>query len=173
MYELRTEQTFPRPIEEVFAFFADAGNLARITPEWLEFQIQTPLPLEMRAGALIDYTIKLRGIPIEWRSEITHWAPPHLFIDTQVRGPYEVWTHEHRFTVVEARGGGGGGAGAGELAAAVMMTDTVRYQPPMAALTWKSFVGPEVERIFRFREQAMREIFGQIGEATLEHQEVR
>ncbi len=171
MYELRTEQTFPRPIEEVFAFFADAGNLARITPEWLEFQIETPLPLEMRVGALLDYTIKLRGIPIRWRTEITHWEPSHRFIDTQVKGPYEVWIHEHRFAAVERQGGGSGGSS--EKTTAVKMSDSVRYQPPMAALTWKSFVGPEVERIFRFREQAMREIFGQIGEATLEHQEVR
>jgi ligand-binding SRPBCC domain-containing protein len=77
----------PRPIDEVFPFFAAATNLGLITPPELRFRIQSALPIEMAVGTLIDYTIALYGLPLSWRTEITAWNPPHSFEDTQRRGP--------------------------------------------------------------------------------------
>ena len=51
----------PRPLDEVFEFFADASNLEVITPPWLKFSVATPTPIEMRPGALIDYRLRFRG----------------------------------------------------------------------------------------------------------------
>lgn len=142
---LRREQWFPRPLAEVFPFFADAGNLADITPPWLQFRILSPLPIDMRQGALIDYRIRLWGIPVRWRTEITSWEPPFRFTDRQVRGPYRVWIHEHRFT---ERDGG------------TAMVDEVRYAAPLAPIVEPLFVRPQVERIFDYRAAVMRERLG-------------
>ena len=88
IHEFRTELWLPRPSEEVFEFFADPANLDAITPNWLSFPTITPGPIDMRVGAMLDYKLRIRGIPIRWRSKITAWEPPYRFVDEQVRGPY-------------------------------------------------------------------------------------
>ena len=74
-YRLTTEVTLPRPRAEVFQFFADAANLEKITPDFLNFRILTPLPIEMKTDARIEYKIRLRGIPIKWRTNILPGSP--------------------------------------------------------------------------------------------------
>jgi ligand-binding SRPBCC domain-containing protein len=133
-----------RPLEEVFAFFADPGNLEAITPPWLKFEILTPRPIVMRPGALIDYRLKVRRVPLRWRTEITAWEPPHLFVDEQLRGPYRLWVHEHRFRAV-----GGGTA----------VSDRVRYRVPGGRLVSWLFVRRDVKRIFAFRRQSLQARF--------------
>lgn len=103
LFTVETRIFLPRPPEIVFPFFADAGNLETITPPWLRFEIVTPRPIAMRAGALIEYRLRLHGFPLRWQSEITAWKPPHRFVDEQRHGPYRTWIHEHIFT--ESNGG--------------------------------------------------------------------
>lgn len=81
----------------MFAFFADACNLEILTLPWLKFEVLTPAPLAMRLGTFIDYRIRVHGLPIFWRTEITEWQPPHRFVDSQLRGPYTLWHHTHTF----------------------------------------------------------------------------
>lgn len=135
-----------RPIDEVFAFFADAGNLGRITPPWLHFEILSELPLDMRAGTLIDYRLRLRGVPIRWRSQITAWEPPHRFVDEQRRGPYRSWVHEHRFAPT---------------ATGTLVEDEVVYDVPGGALVNRWLVRPDLERIFDYRHEHLILIFGE------------
>ncbi len=97
IFTFTTQLWLPRRRDEVFAFFADAHNLQILTPDWLNFKILTPRPIAMRAGALIDYKLRLRGIPIRWRTKITEWQPPFSFQDEQLRGPYRQWIHRHWF----------------------------------------------------------------------------
>ena len=89
-----------KPIEDVFGFFCKAENLNLITPPSLNFRILTPLPIEMKKGTIIEYKIKLSGISFKWKTEITDWNPPYSFLDTQIKGPYRVWIHEHIFSSV-------------------------------------------------------------------------
>jgi ligand-binding SRPBCC domain-containing protein len=96
-YVLQREQLLPRPVEEVFGFFSEAGNLEEITPPWMGFQIVTPRPIELRAGAIIEYRLRWRGVPLRWTSEIAEWDPPRRFVDVQLRGPYAFWRHTHEF----------------------------------------------------------------------------
>jgi len=143
--ELRSEQWIPRPVNEVFAFFSDAFNLERITPPLLRFNVLTPPPIEMREGLLIDYRLRIRGIPVRWRSEITAWEPPFRFVDEQRRGPYRMWWHEHSF---EERDGG------------TVCRDLVRFSAPGGRLVQKLFVEPDVRKIFAYRSEQLVEVFG-------------
>lgn len=142
-YSLRSELWLPRPRAEVFPFFADAANLQRITPPWLHFEVVTPAPVDMRVGALIDYRLRVRGLPVRWRSEITCWEPPQRFVDEQRRGPYRLWVHEHTFEDVD------GGT---------LVGDRVEYAVHLGVLVQRFLVGPDVQRIFAYRKQRLREL---------------
>ena len=142
-FTIDTQQWFRRPIDEVFAFFADAFNLEQITPPWLHFHVLTPAPIAMQPGTLIDYKLRLHGIPIRWRSEITAWQPPFFFIDEQRKGPYRLWHHEHRF---EPRDGG------------TLVTDHVDYRVIGGRLVNRFFVRRDLDRIFAFRHAAMEKL---------------
>jgi ligand-binding SRPBCC domain-containing protein len=144
---LQRSTWLPRPLGEVFEFFADAGNLERITPPELRFRIATPLPIDMRAGALIEYRLALFGLPFHWVTEIAEWRPPTCFVDRQLSGPYRHWVHAHRFTA-ERHG--------------TRMEDCVEYVLPLAhlGLLAQPLVGRELRRIFDFRESAIRRILG-------------
>lgn len=147
-YIFQAEQWLPRSLDEVFSFFADAGNLQILTPPWLHFQMLTPVPLEMRPGTLIDYRLRLHGVPIHWQSEITAWDPPHRFVDEQRRGPYSLWIHEHTFADRD-RG--------------TMIGDRIEYAVPGGTLVQKLFVAPDLRRIFDYRRRRLQEFFAPIG----------
>jgi len=142
---ITAELWLPRVREEVFEFFADARNLAILTPPWLRFEILTPTPISMGVGTLIDYRIGVHGIPIRWRTEIAEWEPPRRFVDVQLRGPYRLWHHTHRFE--ESEGG-------------TRCLDRVRYWPRGGGLIDWLFVRRDVQRIFEYRKDRMRELFG-------------
>lgn len=143
-YTLHREIWVPRPLAEVFEFFSLAQNLERLTPPWLRFTILTPLPVEVKAGAVIQYALRVRGLPLRWLTEIERWNPPFEFVDIQVKGPYKLWRHTHRFS--EARGG-------------TTIGDTVNYELPFGILgrvVHRLQVAGDVERIFEYRNQQVR-----------------
>ncbi|MEO2023455.1 MAG: SRPBCC family protein [Pirellulaceae bacterium] len=143
MYELLCSQVVPHPRHEVFAFFSDIRNLERITPPRLHFKILTPLPCELAAGALIDYRLKLCGIPFQWQTCIDQFEPDAFFADTQRRGPYRHWYHEHRFSDVPE---------------GTLIEDHVRYQLWGGPLAWPLhglFIKRSLGKIFAFRKQAI------------------
>jgi ligand-binding SRPBCC domain-containing protein len=143
---LTRKLTLDLPRENVFEFFADAGNLERITPPELKFHIITPQPIALGKGALIDYQLKLRGFPVKWRTEISEWNPPHLFVDRALKSPYRQWIHRHVFT--ENENGG------------TDIEDIVRYRlllEPFGDLAnW--LVSRELNYIFDYRQKIVREI---------------
>jgi ligand-binding SRPBCC domain-containing protein len=142
---LQTELWLPASRDDVFEFFSDARQLEGLTPGWLKFRVLTPSPIVMRRGALIDYRLKLRGLPLAWQSEIEDWQPPQGFVDVQRRGPYRYWRHEHTF--VEGDGG-------------TWCGDRVEYAVPGGRLVDRSLVRPDLVRIFRFRQSQLRARFG-------------
>ena len=142
------EQWLPQPPQALWPFFCDAHNLEAITPPFLHFHVRGQSSRDIGAGTLIDYRLKLDGVPIRWQSRIDAWDPPRRFVDRQVKGPYRLWHHTHDF---EPLGDG------------TLMRDTVRYQLPagwLGRLAGGARVADYVERIFDFRARAIDERFG-------------
>ncbi len=141
-------QWVPRPLNEVFEFFASEQNLETITPPWLSFRVLGKSTPSIEKGTLIDYQIKLSGIPMKWRTEIVEWEPGVRFVDVQLRGPYKKWHHTHCFTA-EHNG--------------TRIDDRVIYQLPLGlvgdlAAGWK--VRRQVQEIFAYRTQIIDALFG-------------
>jgi ligand-binding SRPBCC domain-containing protein len=134
----------PRPLDVVFPFFADAGNLEALTPPWLRFEILTSLPIEMHTGTLIEYRLRLHGVALQWQSEITVWEPPFRFVDEQRKGPYRRWIHEHTFK---------------QSSNGIEMNDIVRYSVPGGRLVNLLFVQRNVRRIFEYRTRKLADLF--------------
>jgi ligand-binding SRPBCC domain-containing protein len=148
---LERTQRIDRELAEVFPFYADAGNLERITPPWLGFEMITPTPIATGAGALIEYKLHLHRVPIHWRTRIEAWDPPHRFVDAQLRGPYVLWHHTHTF-----RDDGAGGT---------ILGDRVRYAlpfGPFGEIAHALFVRRDLERIFDFRRDSVAAAFGSL-----------
>lgn len=146
IHHLHREQLVPRPIDEVFGFFAEAGNLERITPPWLGFGLIGDEPVEMGVGRLIEYRLRLHRIPLRWVTRIHTWEPGRAFEDVQLKGPYRLWHHRHEF----CRAGGG-----------TLVQDHVRYSLPLGPageLAHAAFVERDLARIFAFRYAAVKEI---------------
>jgi len=146
-HKLHYSLQLPRPRGEVFSFFADAANLARITPPELDFTILTPLPIDVKKGAEISYRLQLFGVSFNWTSAITEWCPPDLFVDEQLKGPYQSWIHRHSFRD-EADGSS-------------VMDDEITFRLPVAPLGELAYplVRAELERIFSYRQERVRAIF--------------
>lgn len=137
------------PLEEVFAFFSKGENLQALTPPWIGFEILAPTPIEMAQDARIDYRLKIRGIPVSWRTRIAVWEPPRRFVDVQERGPYRLWHHVHAF---EPDGDG------------TIARDRVTYAVPGGAIVHRLLVRRDVLAIFRFRHLALAARFGSADE---------
>ena len=141
------EQLVRRTRREVFAFFADPGNLERITPGALHFEIRSPQPIAMRAGAIIDYELALFGLKFQWRTLIESFDPESGFVDVQTKGPYRSWRHSHAFSDVP------GGT---------LVRDHVEYEVPfgpLGELARRLFVARQLARIFDFRRAAIEKAF--------------
>jgi ligand-binding SRPBCC domain-containing protein len=146
---LERRQRIERPLAEVFPFYADAANLERITPPWLSFEVTTEGPIEMGVGALIDYRLRLHGVPVRWQTRIEEWQPPHRFVDAQLGGPYALWHHTHTFHADGPR--------------ATILGDRVRYAipfGPLGELARALLVDRDLEQIFDYRQEAVADILG-------------
>jgi ligand-binding SRPBCC domain-containing protein len=146
LHRLSRTQLIRKPLQEVFGYFADASNLEALTPPFLHFRIVTPMPIEMRIGAQIDYELSLFGVPLRWHTRITDWQPGRRFVDEQESGPYAVWRHTHEF---EARGD------------STLMRDEVNYSEPFGPLGTVAhvlFVRRTLDRIFDFRRDAIHRL---------------
>jgi ligand-binding SRPBCC domain-containing protein len=142
VHVLRREQLLPHPLERVFSFFAEARNLERITPPLLGFEVVGSEPVEMRAGALIQYRLRLHGLPVDWLTRIDEWEPGVRFVDQQLAGPYRLWHHTHEFE---------------EQGDQTRMRDTVRYAMPMWPLGELAMplVRRDLQNIFDYRRDSV------------------
>ena len=148
MYQLKRTQFIKTDLKTAWDFFSSPGNLKKITPQYMGFDVRTELPEKMYEGLMIEYTVKpLLGIPMNWITEIKTVKDLHFFVDEQRKGPYKIWHHEHHFKVKD------GG---------VEMTDIVSYELPLGILgrvMHPFVVQKKLEEIFDFRFKAVEELF--------------
>ena len=150
VFKLNKKQKISKNISEVFDFFSKPENLSEITPKRLGFNIMTPSPIEMKEGQLIDYTINILSFPVRWTTIITKYAPPNLFIDQQLKGPYSMWHHTHTFEEI----------GMNE----TLIEDTILYAMPfgfIGDLAHFLYVKRDLENIFRYREETIKKVFNE------------
>ena len=150
-HQLERVTVIPRARAEVFEFFADARNLEKLTPPFLRFRILTPGPIPMAAGTRIDYSIRLNGIPMRWKTLIEEYVENEHFIDLQLSGPYRLWRHLHRFRDTDQ---------------GTEMYDRVDYQlpfGPLGEIAHAVFVRRQLDTIFNYRAQVMAECFPRSG----------
>jgi ligand-binding SRPBCC domain-containing protein len=146
IHVLERSQRVEVPVEQAFDFYVDALNLEPMTPPWLHFEVTTPGELRLRQGTLLDYKLRLHGVPVRWQTRIEAWEPPLRFVDIQLKGPYSLWEHTHLF---EKDG-----------ETATIIHDRVRYAiplGPLGALAHLLFVRRDLRRIFDYRRDAVSE----------------
>ena len=147
VYKLQYTHIIDSDINKVFDFFSNPENLALITPSKLDFKILTPVPIKMKEGQLIDYTIKLAGFNIRWRTMITEYLPMKSFVDQQLVGPYSMWHHTHEFE---------------ELDGCIKMIDTINYVMPfglIGRIVNAFWVKRDLNKIFEYRKKIINEYF--------------
>jgi len=147
VYKLQYTHIIDSDINKVFDFFSNPENLALITPSKLDFKILTPVPIKMKEGQLIDYTIKLAGFNVRWRTMITEYLPMKSFVDQQLVGPYSMWHHTHEFE---------------ELDGCIKMIDTINYVMPfglIGRIVNAFWVKRDLNKIFEYRKKIINEYF--------------
>lgn len=145
-YSLHCELLVKRSLKETFAFFENPANLGKITPPWLSFNIVSK-DVTMRQGAQFNYVIRWLGLPMKWRSLISKYEPPFIFVDEQVIGPYKTWRHQHTFL---------------ETSKGVIVGDHLEYSLPLGllgAVAQKVLVKRQLEEVFRYRQRELTKIF--------------
>ena len=154
IYTLKRRQAIAQPRREVFKFFEKPENLEKITPGSVGFHILTPRPINMKAGTVLDYTIRVIGIPVRWTTLISDYDPPIQFRDVSLRGPYSFWHHTHTFEETEQ---------------GTVMTDEVRYAlpfGPIGRLVHALFVRRQLNHIFDYRAEIIRDMLERPATAT-------
>ena len=148
MYQLKRQQLVKTDMATCWDFFSSPGNLQKITPKYMGFDVLTEVPEKMYEGLMIEYRVRpLLGIPMNWITEITHVKEHQFFVDEQRKGPYRIWHHEHHFETVDN---------------GVLMSDIVSYELPFGILgkiAHPILVQRKLNEIFDFRFEIVEEIF--------------
>jgi ligand-binding SRPBCC domain-containing protein len=147
VHELHRAQVVNRSLDEVFDFFSRASNLERLTPSLMHFELLTPEPIEMRAGVLLEYRLRVHGVPMHWISRIDEWEVGSRFVDRQIKGPYKLWVHRHEFEAIPA---------------GTLVRHQVSYELPfglLGELGGLPLVRSDLTRIFDYRQKVIATLF--------------
>jgi uncharacterized protein (TIGR01777 family) len=158
--KLVLETWVPATIQEVWPFFSAETNLERLTPPFVNFRVLSKSTPDIQQGTCIDYQLRIRGVPLGWRSQIERWRVGESFSDNQLKGPYARWHHLHEFE---------------RLGEGTLLKDTIHLKPPLGwlgRLVSMPFVLSDVSKIFAYRTGVIAEVFARpvakahLGEAS-------
>jgi ligand-binding SRPBCC domain-containing protein len=145
----------PRARPDVFGFFADPRNLALVNPPGMRLAWLAPPPDVLAAGSVLDFSVRLLGVPVRWRVMIREFDPPYRFVDVQLWGPFSRWEHRHRFAEGAAPDGTGG--------AGTWVEDRLTYRLPLGALGSLAHAvaaGRSIAAMFDYRARRLVELLG-------------
>ena len=163
MHHLYRRQTLTTTIDKAWEFFTEPGNLKRITPGFMGFDITSISgPRELHAGQIITYKVRpFLGIPFNWVTEITHAREPYFFVDEQRLGPFLFWHHKH---YLEETPEGN-----------VVMVDSVHYKVfygLLGKIINRLVVARRLKYIFDYRTRVIGEMFGVVNEDATKNQPI-
>lgn len=134
--------------EEMWDFMSNEKNLEQITPSWLNFKVLHKTHEHLQKGSIITYKLSLKGIPISWQSLISDWKENKFFADTQIKGPYGLWYHQHLFVPLQN---------------GMLMYDYIDYDVPLWPFgeigLW--MIKKDLKKIFNFRSKILTQKFNQ------------
>jgi ligand-binding SRPBCC domain-containing protein len=148
IHKLERTQVVPISIREAFDFFSNPRNLERLTPDQVHFQFLKAPPEKVSPGTILEYRLRLYGVPVKWRTRIESVDAPTRFIDVQDKGPYAMWRHTHRFREVDA--------------VHTEIHDQIEFAMPLGPLgeiAYRLLVAGSLRQIFDYREAALRQLF--------------
>ena len=86
------------PIDEVFAFFDDPANLARLMPPPAAIRVVRMEPLPPQAGTEIEFRYGIGPIRRTWLIRYVAYEPNMRIVDETLSGPMRHFLHSHTFT---------------------------------------------------------------------------
>ena len=164
------EQWVPAPLERVFLFFANPGNLSRIMPpqartELVRVKLVPPPGIAAERATITDRA-PLAGVGSEivtsfrvvsfipfrrqWTALITEFEWNHHFADIQKKGPFKSFYHRHEISE-ETRDGMRG----------TVVRDVIEYDVGfgwLGELAQRFFISRQLRRTFAFRQRALEKL---------------
>jgi ligand-binding SRPBCC domain-containing protein len=131
--------------ERVFAFHEQPQALVLLLPPWESARVIQSAKISEVGGRAIIETQILGPITVRWIAEHTHYEPPHMFEDVQIKGPFHSWRHRHLI----ARHQNG-----------AMLRDEIDYEPPfgfMGRAFAPQLIESRLRKLFDYRHQVTRE----------------
>jgi ligand-binding SRPBCC domain-containing protein len=150
MPELFVKRTrFAVSAERLFGWYAEPEALERLIPPWQQTRIIRRTGTVREIGSKVEIRVHIGLFWQAWVSEHTACEEGRMFRDSQIKGPFAVWTHTHSF---EPDG-----------PSACYLEDRVEYALPMGILgkmVAGGFVRRKLDRLFSYRHEFTAKAFG-------------
>ena len=132
------------PVETAFAWHARNGAISRLTPPWAPLEMISRSGFGIDKGVKVLFRIRMFGVPMAWEAEHIAWEENRLFRDRQIRGPFALWEHTHRFIPQSEN--------------TTLMEDEVRFRLPLGFLSrpFYGFAMGELDRMFSYRHRRLK-----------------
>jgi ligand-binding SRPBCC domain-containing protein len=94
----------PRSRAEVFALWSRGADRPLVQPGW-GFRWRGGPPGCVEAGTLLDFRVRMVGLPARWRLMVREWDPPERLVEAGLWGPFARWEHRCRLVAGAGRDG--------------------------------------------------------------------
>ncbi len=132
--------SLPVDAKTVFGYHASPGALRRLIPPWADVRVVQE-PASLRDGSRAVISVGLGPIRKTWVAEHFDFVESRQFCDRQIEGPFQSWTHTHRFA--DAAGGS-------------RLEDRIDYRPGVGMAWLGPKIRGELARGFAFRHTRTR-----------------